>query len=95
MTLELLESTELDFIDFWCIYSGGSRIFLEMGLVYIKVLGLFFWFNSFFLNILWKWNNLALLRSNYFIFIGYLKTGGGFEKTPWTPFVSATDLTLH
>ena len=25
-TLELLESTELDFIDFWCIYRGVSRI---------------------------------------------------------------------
>ena len=26
MTLELLESTELDYIDIWCIYRGGSRI---------------------------------------------------------------------
>ena len=26
MTLDLLESTELDYIDFWCIYRGGSRI---------------------------------------------------------------------
>ena len=26
MTLELLESTELDYIDFWCIYRGGCRI---------------------------------------------------------------------
>ena len=26
MTLELLKSTELDYIDFWCIYRGGSRI---------------------------------------------------------------------
>ena len=26
MTLELLESTELDYTDFWCIYRGGSRI---------------------------------------------------------------------
>ena len=26
MTLELLELTESDYIDFWCIYSGGSRI---------------------------------------------------------------------
>ena len=26
MTLELLESTDLDYIDFWCIYRGGSRI---------------------------------------------------------------------
>ena len=26
MTLELLETTDLDYIDFWCIYRGGSRI---------------------------------------------------------------------
>ena len=26
MILELLESTELDYIDFWCIYRGVSRI---------------------------------------------------------------------
>ena len=26
MALELLESTELDYIDFWCNYRGGSRI---------------------------------------------------------------------
>ena len=26
MTLELLESTELDYIEFWCIYRVGSRI---------------------------------------------------------------------
>ena len=26
MTLELLELTELDYIDFWCIYRGGFRI---------------------------------------------------------------------
>ena len=26
MTPELLESTELDYIDFWCIYRVGSRI---------------------------------------------------------------------
>ena len=27
MTLELLESTELGYIDFWCIYRGRSRIY--------------------------------------------------------------------
>ena len=32
---------------------------------------------SFVLNISWKWINLVSLRPNYFIFIGYLKTGGG------------------
>ena len=26
MTLELLESAELDFVNFWCIYKGVSRI---------------------------------------------------------------------
>ena len=26
MTLELLESTELDYIEFWCIYRVGSSI---------------------------------------------------------------------
>ena len=26
MTLELLESAELDFVNFWCIYRGVSRI---------------------------------------------------------------------
>ena len=26
MTFELLESTELDYIEFWCIYRVGSRI---------------------------------------------------------------------
>ena len=29
MTLKLLESIELDYIDFWCIYRGGSRISLN------------------------------------------------------------------
>ena len=26
LTLKLLESTELDYIDFWCIYTGLFRI---------------------------------------------------------------------
>ena len=26
MTLELLESPELDYFNFWCIYRGGSMI---------------------------------------------------------------------
>ena len=43
-----------------------------------KVVGIRFAdFISFFLNIPWKWNNLVSLRPNYFIFIGYLKTGDG------------------
>ena len=35
---------------------------------------------SFFLNTPWKWN--SLVSPNYFIFIGYLKTGGGGECEP-------------
>ena len=43
MTLELLESTELDYIDFWCIYRGGGGPgFLEMGFIFIKMLGFLF-----------------------------------------------------
>ena len=30
MTLELLKSPELDYIHFWCIYRGGSRISVHM-----------------------------------------------------------------
>ena len=32
---------------------------------------------AFSLNIPWKWNNSVSQRPNYFIFIGYLKTGNG------------------
>ena len=45
----------------------------------IKVWGALCWFISVFLNIPWKWDNLVSLRPNYFIYIGYLKTGGGGE----------------
>ena len=46
-----------------------------------------------FLNIRWKWNNLVSLRPNCFIFMEYLKTGGGggewfkrlFKKRPQDP----------
>ena len=56
---------------------GGSRI-SGKGFICIKVCGVRFAdFISFFLNIPWKWKNLVLRRPNYFIFIGYLKTGGG------------------
>ena len=43
---------------------------------------------SFFLYIPLKWNNLVSLRPNYFIFIGYLKTGGwegGVQVNPLNP----------
>ena len=39
--------------------------------------GSLYWFYLIFLKITWKWNNLVSLRPNYFIFIGYLNTGGG------------------
>ena len=61
-----------------CVWGGGGR---------------FADFISFSFNILWKWNNLVSLRPNYFIFIGYLKTGGGgggVERNSWTPSGSTT-----
>ena len=59
--------------------------FLKRGFIHvcIKVWGVCIAdFISFFLNIPWQLNNLVSLRPNYFIFIGYLKTGvgvGGFK----------------
>ena len=47
MTIELLELTELDYIDFWCIYRGGSRM-SGKGFICIKVLGLAFLILSHF-----------------------------------------------
>ena len=51
MLLELLELTELGYIDFWCIYRVGSRI-SGKGVHMYKSAG-FAWcdFISFFLNI--------------------------------------------
>ena len=50
--------------------SGGSRI-SGKGVHMYKVVGfLFANFHSFF-----SWNNLASLRPNYYLFIGYLKLG--------------------
>ena len=68
----------------WLFCRGGSRI-LERGFISLKVLEVRFAdFIAFFLIIPWKWNNLVSLRPNYFIFIGYLKTGGreGFQANP-------------
>ena len=47
MKLELLESTELDYIDFWCIYRGRSRI-LGKGVHMFKGAGLAFLILSHF-----------------------------------------------
>ena len=41
MTLELQESPELYYIDFWCVYRGGSRG-SGKGFICIEVLGSFF-----------------------------------------------------
>ena len=58
----------------WMI-RGGSRI-SEKGVHVYKYVGFRKAdFISFFLNIPWNWNNLVSLRPNYFIFIGFLKTG--------------------
>ena len=62
----------------------GSRI-SGIGVHMYKVVRVSFAdFISFFLNIPWKWNNLVLLRPNYFIFIGYLKARGkeGSSREP-------------
>ena len=44
-----------------------------------------FWFYLIFLKYPIKWNNLVSLRPNYFIFIGYLKTGWGSREPPLDP----------
>ena len=77
------------------ISTGTDPGFLERGFIYIKDVGVRFAdVISFFLNIPRKWNNLVSLRPNYFIFMGYLKTGrgGGFERTPVTPSGSTTEV---
>ena len=56
------------------------------GFICIKVWGIpFADLSNCFLNSPWKWNYLVSPRPNYFIFIGYFKTGGqwaGFKPTP-------------
>ena len=42
-------------------------------------------FISFFLNIPLRLNNLVSLRPNYFIFMEYLKTGGGGGRLGFEP----------
>ena len=65
----------------WCfgpkakgLTKGSDSGFLERGFICIIC-----WFDLIFLNIPRKWNNLVSLRSNYFIFIGYLKKKGDGE----------------
>ena len=75
---------------FYFIVRGGSmisgkgvHIYLDLGVGGVR----FGDFISFYLNIPWKWNNLVSLRPNYFIFIGYFKTGGreGVRVSPLNP----------
>ena len=59
--------------------TGADPGFRERGFLCMKK-----WrFALLFLNIVWKWNNLVSLKPNYFIFTGYLKTGGG--EMVWIP----------
>ena len=72
--------------------TGDDPGFLERRRVCIKVYrygDMLCWIYLIFLNIPWKWNTLASLRPNYFIFIGYFKTGGG-RGVPANPSRSAT-----
>ena len=64
------------------ICRGGSRISGKVVHIYNGVGVCFADFISFFVNIPWKWNHLVSLRPNYFIFIGYLKTGGQVWAKP-------------
>ena len=58
--------------------TGADPGFLGRGFICINWgWGRFADFISSFLNIPGKCNNLVSLRPNYFISIGYLKTGGG------------------
>ena len=68
-------------------FRGGSRInFLERGSICVKGWKVGFAdFISFILNIPSKWNNLVSMRPNYFLFIGYLKTGGREGGPPEPP----------
>ena len=73
-------------------FRDGSRISGKGSQMYMyKVVGVCFAdFISFFLNLLWKWNNLVSRRQNYFIFIGYLKTGvgeAGVQANPLNPIL--------
>ena len=61
------------------VWKGGS---------YIKRCGgSFCWFYLIFFSIPWKWNNLVSVRPNYFIYIEYLKNGGGggVARSPLNP----------
>ena len=57
------------------LHKGGSRISGKGVHIYKGAWVRFADVISFFLKISWKWNNLVSLRTNYLIFIGYLKTG--------------------
>ena len=75
-----------------CLNHSNERIFqvniqmqeqIKDSWMYKRVGDRFVDFFSFILNIPWKWNNLVSMRPNYFIFIGYLRTG--WVRILWTP----------
>ena len=60
------------------VFTVADPGFLEKGVHMYEGVGVRFAdFLLFFLNIIWKWNNLVSVRPKYFIFIGYLRTGDG------------------
>ena len=65
MTLELLESTELDYIDFCCIYGGRSRISGNWVHMY-KGAGFAFLILSHFYNYHMKMKQFSLTESKLF-----------------------------
>ena len=74
-----------------CVGSRGGSVISGKRVHMFKCVGCSLsnnWFYLFFLKYLifpWNWNNLVSLRPNYFIFIGYLKTGGGaWRGFKWT-----------
>ena len=58
----------------------GSRISGKGFFMYKSVGGSLCWFYLIFLNTPWKENNLVSLRLNYFIVMGYLKTGSRISR---------------
>ena len=77
-------------LDLYVSITGADPGLLEKGFICIKG-WCFAALISFFLNSPCKCNNVVL-RPNYLIFIGYLKTGGGglgagrvLEQIPLTP----------
>ena len=84
MTLELLELTELDYIDFWCIYRGVSRISGKDVHMY-KGTGFAFLIYLIFLKYAMKIQYFGLTESKLFHFHRIFKKRGGLSKPPEPP----------